>query len=128
VSYKAARSQITNVTLGKLVTKDFTSVREIRADRYAVRTIIEHKATAIKLEFVSFDNYNLNWLSDNSLFPVPFLDRTSCYYTKLLANSDRWNDYPYKDIFDLLAMRGEWGVIPDNANAPILLVEAKKQL
>jgi hypothetical protein len=32
-----------------------------------------------------------------------------------LANSDRWTDYPYKDIFDLLAMRGEWGVIPDNA-------------
>jgi hypothetical protein len=115
LSYKAARSQITNVTLGKLVTKDFTYVREIRADRYAVRTIIEHKDTAIKLEFVSFDNYNLSWLLDNSLFPVPFLDRTSCYYTKLLANSDRWTDYPYKDIFDLLAMRGEWGVIPDNA-------------
>lgn len=98
-----------------MVTKDFTYVREIRADRYAVRTIIEHKATRIKLEFVSFDNYNLNWLSDSSLFPVPFLDRTSCYYTKLLANSDRWTDYPYKDMFDLLAMRGEWGVIPDNA-------------
>ncbi|OUR98070.1 hypothetical protein A9Q81_11940 [Gammaproteobacteria bacterium 42_54_T18] len=114
-SYKAARSQITNVTLGKLVTKDFSYLRDIRADRYAVRTIIEHKATAIKLEFVSFDNYNLKSLLDDSLFPVPFLDRSSCYYTKLLANSDRWTDYPYKDILDLLAMRSEWGVIPDDA-------------
>lgn len=114
-SYKAVREQVTNLSLGSLVKKDFKYIREIRADRYAVRTVIEHKSTAIKLEFVSFDNYKLKWLSNRERFPVPFLDHNSCYYTKLLANSDRKLEYPYKDIMDILAMRAEWGAIPQDA-------------
>ena len=111
-AYRAVREQINNVSLGGLVNKDFVYKREIMADRYAVRTLIEYKTTLIKLEFVSFDNYQLTWLKDPKVFPVPFLDQASCFYTKLLANSDRGFEYPYKDIFDLIAMRKQWGPIP----------------
>lgn len=114
-SYRSVREQVTNTSLGKLVQKDFSYPRDIVFDRYAVRSYIVHKDVQIKLEFVSFDNYKLEWVEDTTLFPVPFLDKESCFYTKLLANSDRKMVLPYKDILDLLAMRIRWGEIPVNA-------------
>ena len=114
-SYRSVREQVTNLSLGKLVKYDFTYVREIRADRDAVRTIIKYGGITIKLEFISFDNYELTSCVDFEKFPIPFLDRSSCYYTKLLANADRKFIEPYKDLFDILAMYKEWGSIPENA-------------
>jgi len=114
-SYRAVREQVTNLSLGKLVKKDFTYIRDIRADRDAVRTVIEHKNTRIKLEFVSFDNYDLTSCYDVNKFPVPFLDKNSCFYTKLLANADRKLVEPYKDVFDIVAMYKAWGSIPEQA-------------
>lgn len=114
-SYRAVREQVMNTTLGLLVKKDFTYVRDIRADRDAVRTIISHKGIKIKLEFVSFDNYDLKSCFDTTKFPVPFLDKTSCFYTKLLANADRKLVSPYKDILDIIAMYKAWGNIPNEA-------------
>ncbi|MCG9727478.1 nucleotidyl transferase AbiEii/AbiGii toxin family protein [Vibrio brasiliensis] len=112
-SYRAVRDETTNVSLGNLVKKPFEYPREILFDRYAVRPWIKYKSTPIKLEFVSFDNYAIGFDLDPELFPVPFLDRPSCFYTKLLANADRKLVEPYKDIFDLLAMRSAWGQIPE---------------
>ncbi|GAB7225146.1 hypothetical protein VoSk93_43670 [Vibrio owensii] len=90
-------------------------MREIRADRDAVRTVIKVSGTAIKLEFVSFDNYDLTYEFNSATFPVPVLSQESCFYTKLLANADRMLVSPYKDIFDILAMYRAWGSIPKNA-------------
>lgn len=114
-SYRAVREQVTNVTLGDLVKEDFDYAREIRADRDGVRTVIRYKNTLIKLEFVSFDSYELSheWNPENC--PVPVIDQVSCFYTKLLANSDRKLIAPYKDIFDILAMYQAWGSIPEAA-------------
>lgn len=114
-SYRAVREQVTNNTLGELVKKDFDYIREIRADRDAVRTVIKHQNTAIKLEFVSFDDYDLDYETNLAKFPIPVLDRVSCFYTKLLANADRKLTEPYKDIFDILAMYKAWGSIPQQA-------------
>jgi hypothetical protein len=114
-AYRAVREQVNNVSLGLLVKKDFIYIREIRADRDAVRTIIEHQGTRIKLEFVSFDNYDLTSCVDLAKFPIPFLDQSSCFYTKLLANADRKLVQPYKDLFDILAMYKKWGSIPQQA-------------
>lgn len=114
-SFKSVREQVSSSSLGELVKEDFRYAREIRFDRDAVRTVIDHEDTIIKLEFVSFDDYDLKWISNKELFPVPFLDHNSCFYTKLLANSDRKLVYPYKDIIDLLAMRSEWGGIPQES-------------
>lgn len=111
-SYRAVRSTVTNSSLGDLVKTEFEYVRDIRADRDGVRTIIKHQDTAIKLEFVSFDDYELSYEYQKDVFNVPFLDRLSCFYTKLLANSDRKLQPPFKDIFDILAMYKCWGSIP----------------
>lgn len=115
LSYRSVRQEIANDTLGSLVKEDFHYIREIRADRDAVRTVIKIQDTNIKLEFVSFDNYALTFEYDPDKFPVPVLSRESCFYTKLLANSDRKLDPPYKDVFDILAMYKVWGTIPERA-------------
>lgn len=116
-SFRAVREQITNRTLGALVKQDFDYLRDIRADRDAVRTVIKYQQTTIKLEFVSFDDYELRFEANLAKFPVPFLDQTSCFYTKLLANADRMLIEPFKDIFDILAMYKVWGDIPEAAIA-----------
>ena len=113
-SYRAVRQQVTNTSLGALVLNEFNYAREIRADRDAVRTWIQVQDTKIKLEFVSFNEYQLT-TKPNPLFPVPSLSRESCFVTKLLANADRATVHPFKDIYDLLAMCHAWGEIPPRA-------------
>ena len=77
-SYRAVREQVNNVSLGKLVHKEFVYAREIRADRDAVRTLIKHEDTIIKLEFVSFPEYKL--IADKEqLFPIPYISKESCF-------------------------------------------------
>lgn len=113
-SYRAVRQEVTSAALGNLVKKEFTYAREIKFDRYGVRTFIMEEKTPIKLEIVSFDNYDL--VADTRrLFPVPCIDHESCFYTKLLANSDRCLQAQCKDIFDILAMHDAWGGIPPSA-------------
>ncbi len=114
-AYRAVREQVTNDSLGALVLYEFNYVREIRADRYAVRAFIKYEDTLIKLEVVSCDEYRLTANMDNTLFPLPYLSRQSCFMTKLLANADRALAPPFKDVFDLVAMYLAWGNIPDEA-------------
>lgn len=114
-SYRAVRTQVTNNSLGNLVKDEFHYVREISSSRDAVRTIIDLDNTKIKIEFVGFPDYLLNANKPDRQFPVPFLDYTSCFSTKLLANADRYNDAPHKDIFDLIAMYIHWGGIPEDS-------------
>lgn len=114
-SYRAVREQVTNLTLGELVIKDFTYAREIRSSRDSVITLLDCSGEKIKLEFVCFDNYELTRGEDQSLFPVPYIDHTSCFYTKLLSNADRALSPPYKDVLDIVAMVWKWGSIPEEA-------------
>jgi nucleotidyltransferase AbiEii toxin of type IV toxin-antitoxin system len=120
-SYRVVREQVTNISLGHLVKEEFKYLRDIRADRDAVRTVIAYQGINIKVEFISCDNYDLSAKIDTTLFPVPFLDHASCFYTKLLANADRKLIEPFKDIFDILAMFDAWGPIPELA---IILAES----
>ena len=110
-SYRAARQEVTNVTLGQLVHEDFVYARDIRADRDAIRLFIQFKDTNIKVEFVNFTDYNLKPY-ERDYFPVPSINKASCFTTKLLANCDRYKSPPYKDIFDLVIMHEAWGDIP----------------
>jgi hypothetical protein len=114
-SYRAVREQVTNLSLGALVRQEFEYVREIRADRYAVRTFLKLDDSLVKLEIVSCDEYRLVAGSDLNLFPLPYLSRESCFMTKLLANADRALAPPFKDVFDLVAMYLAWGEIPQAA-------------
>ncbi|MEE2023016.1 nucleotidyl transferase AbiEii/AbiGii toxin family protein [Alkalimonas mucilaginosa] len=114
-AYRAVRQQVTNQSLGKLVRQDFHYSRDIIFDRYGVRTFIVASGVPIKLEFVAFDNYQLEPDKAGTLFPVPYIDHTSCYVTKLLANADRVGVKPYKDILDILVMCAYLGEIPQAA-------------
>ncbi|TXH62696.1 MAG: hypothetical protein E6Q84_00725 [Thiothrix sp.] len=114
-AYRAVREQITTASLGSLVQQEFEYLREIRADRYAVRTFLKLEHTVVKLEIVSCDEYRLTAGFDKTIFPVPYLSPESCWITKLLANADRALAPPFKDVFDLVAMHVAWGAIPQAA-------------
>jgi hypothetical protein len=113
-SYRAVRNTVTSDSLGLLVKREFQYIREISFDRYAVRAFIKENPKPIKLEIVSFEKYQLTGKQDK-LFPIPYLDKESCFYAKLLANADRATQPPYKDIIDILFMLHCWGNIPQSA-------------
>lgn len=110
-AYRTVRQEVSSSSLGRLVRHEFNYKRSIRADRDAVRCFILINNIPIKLEFIAFADYPLT-KDHQTIFEVPVLDRNSCFFTKLLANADRYNDKPYKDIFDILAMINAWGDIP----------------
>lgn len=113
-SYRAVRNTVLSNSLGNLVNNEFNYLREISFDRYAVRSFIDVDGTPIKIEIVSFDRYQLSGHYDKR-FPIPYLDKESCFYTKLLANADRAKLPPYKDIIDILFMVYHWGDIPESS-------------
>jgi len=108
-SYRAVRTQATNIGLGDLLIKPLDFVREIKMDRYAVRAFVNIDNINVKLEFVALDDYRLS-KSDKSLFSLPCIDQQSCFLTKLLAHSDRQYAPDKKDLFDLLMMYQAWGL------------------
>lgn len=110
-AYRAARQTVTNRSFGKLVNESLVYKREVLFDRDGIRTFVCSGDLDIKVEVIAFFDYRLAG-QDDSMFPVPVLDRTSCFVTKLLANSDRGRAVPYKDVIDLLMMEREWGPIP----------------
>jgi hypothetical protein len=113
-SYKAVRSQVSSNSFGALLKKgqQLHLCRDIRADRDAVRSIVKGGTRPIKLEFIHFDHYKIERASPPTLFPVPYIDHSSCFLTKLLANADRQAANDQKDIFDLCIMFTQWGNIP----------------
>ncbi len=115
-SYRQVRLQAETTSLGQVLQPDHSLVfpREIRADRDGVRTYIQLKGSdePIKLEFIRFDICEISADTKPHRFPVPIVDRHTCYLTKLLANADRYAESNKKDIFDLCMMKKEWGSIP----------------
>ncbi|WP_062064548.1 nucleotidyl transferase AbiEii/AbiGii toxin family protein [Cellvibrio sp. OA-2007] len=114
-SYRAVRNEVSEKSLGALLmpNESLSFFRDIRADRDGVRTSIAFPdGDPIKLEFVHFDYFDFHADSRSDLFPVPFIDRESCFLSKLLANADRYSNGDNKDIFDLCMMHRHWGAIP----------------
>ncbi len=111
-AYKAVRSQVLSNSLGALLQlpEKLVFLRDVRADRDAVRAFVRSEGRPIKLEFIHFDNYKLQ-PHPGGHFPVPAIDRDACFLTKLLANADRYADRDKKDIFDLCMMHEHWGDI-----------------
>ena len=115
-SYRAVREAVNSHGLGRILRESLVFAREVLADRYGVRTVIEYGGHKIKLEFLSFENWNLP-IIEHPFFPVPVLDQSACFTTKLTAANDRGLAAPYKDVFDLLAMCVYWGKPPARAIA-----------
>ena len=118
-AYRAARSSIHSQTsFGSLFREgrapNLYGGREIRADRDAIRSILEADGKPIKFELIHFDSDEIVADHRTELFPVPCVSQESCFVTKLLANADRYRD-TCKDIIDLCMMYKEWGGVPSAA-------------
>lgn len=91
-------------------------LRDVRADQYGLRTLVESNGTKIQFEIVKESRIDLSGSIDPR-FGVPVLDQHLMYAEKLLANSDRYYapEVLSRDIIDLSAMISRWGPVPDSA-------------
>jgi hypothetical protein len=85
-----------------------TQAREMRADQYGIRTIVEAEGAAIKFEIVLEARLKLLPPShEDVLCDLATLTPLDMAATKLLANSDRWMDDSVfsRDLIDLAMMQ-----------------------
>jgi len=108
--YRALRSAISESSLGELCARPLKLAREVRADQYGIRTVLQVGDDLIKFEIVNEARIDLSGASVKALH-VPCLDRECCFAEKILANDDRWNDESVlsRDIIDLAFMLEAWG-------------------
>lgn len=111
--YSRLRGIVFDHGIQGLFSAPVTLLRETRADRDGVRTVLEVDGRPIKFEIVREANISLT--SDAVLHGVPVLSRESLFAEKLLANADRYGDKTAlsKDILDLVVMEHAWGAIPE---------------
>lgn len=114
--YRALRNTITNASLGNILSGPVELAREVRADRYGIRTFVRVDGVPIKFEIVSESRINISGSMD-PLLGVPTLSREDMYAEKLLANADRCGDVSMlsRDAIDLAMLIEHWGVIPEYA-------------
>lgn len=114
--YRRLRSEISESSLGAILGKPLALAREVRADRYGIRTFFQIDDSKVKFEIVLEGRISLGG-EELLILPLFCLDRTSCFAEKLLANADRWADRGVlsRDLIDLAFMRAAWGKIPDKA-------------
>jgi len=114
--YRTLRNIAYDRGLAGFFTATPKQLRELKADRYGIRTFIEVDDTPIKFEIIREDRIPL--LGQKSpLWGIPALCRTDMYAEKLLANTDRYADISTasRDIIDLALMIQGWGPIPEIA-------------
>ena len=108
--WRKIRSQITNRSLGPLFCQEPQLAREVRADRYGIRTFVMTEGEPIKLEVIHEGRHDLGGqlLPD---WPVPVMGRESLMAQKLMATADRGLDkrFHLRDVVDLAFMVASWG-------------------
>ena len=111
-AFAVVREEIqSNGDMGKLGKGVLPLLREPRYTQLSIQMVIKTNKDPIKLEFIRSDDLSVT-KSPIQTLPVPHTDRQTCYTNKLMALANRFNDEPYKDFFDLLAMKHTWGDIP----------------
>lgn len=81
--------------------------RDIRADQYGIRTMLQSADVAIKFEIVLEGRIEFDTPDPiDSIEGITTLTRLDLLTSKLLANSDRWNDQAVfsRDIIDLVML------------------------
>ncbi|WP_019025414.1 MULTISPECIES: nucleotidyl transferase AbiEii/AbiGii toxin family protein [unclassified Thioalkalivibrio] len=114
--YRELRSMIPRFSetgLSSLFQKPVRQLREARADRYGIRSVLDVDGAPIKFEIVMEGRINLD-ASFERFHGAPVLSMADSFAEKMLANSDRWGDRSIesRDILDLAAMVHTWGPIP----------------
>lgn len=114
--YRELRNTIDNRSLGAIFARPVVLARDVRADRYGIRTFLRVDDVPVKFEIVSEGRIQIDGAVDPTT-GVPTLTRSDMYAEKLLANTDRYSDKAVasRDIIDLAMMVGHWGPVPDVA-------------
>jgi len=110
-SYRSLRQKLTGPIGVKAIMRDaaapLNQVREIRADQYGIRTMLMVADLPIKFEIVLEGRIGLEKSgSGDEVCGVATLTPLDMLTSKLLANSDRWNDDGVfsRDVIDLAMM------------------------
>ncbi|WP_231514385.1 nucleotidyl transferase AbiEii/AbiGii toxin family protein [Mycobacterium sp. URHB0044] len=85
-----------------------TQLREVRADQYGIRTLLEIDGEPIKFEIIHEGRISLDTPGgDDQVCGVATLTRLDTASSKLLANADRWADRSVfsRDLIDLAMMQ-----------------------
>ena len=111
LGYRKLRNTIAHDSLGSILSSPLTLAREVRADRYGIRTYLTVDGKPLKFEVISEGRVAID-ADPNAQLPVPALDAASCFAEKFLANADRWADRSVlsRDVIDLAFMINGWGV------------------
>ncbi len=104
------RAAVSERSLGPLMSTPLPLAREVRADRYGIRTFLDLGETKLKVEIVFEGRIDIA-AERVAALPVPCLDRVSCFAEKYLANADRGKDEAtrHRDVVDLAFMIEAWG-------------------
>lgn len=108
--YRELRSGIRNNSLGALAAAPIEFLREVRADQYGIRTVLQVDAEPLKFEIVNEARIDLSGVRIDELH-VDCLDRACCFAEKVLANADRGLDESVasRDVIDVAYMIEAWG-------------------
>lgn len=114
--FRLLRCALEGSTLGEILKFPVEHLRDVRVDRYAIRTALNVQGAAIKVELLAADDTSLECESISG-FPVPVLSRNDLYAQKLMAAADRGLSRAIKsrDIIDLSMMIHTWGDVPETA-------------
>lgn len=110
-SYRGLREKLTGPVGIKAIMRDaaapLNQIREIRSDQYGIRTMLMIAEQPIKFEIVLEGRIELEKPgADDEVCGVATLTPLDMLTSKLLANSDRWNDDGVfsRDVIDLAMM------------------------
>jgi len=109
--YRDLRQKLTSPGGLKAITREaaapLTQIREIRADQYGIRTLLQVAEQPIKFEIVLEGRIPLEKPgAADEICGIATLTPLDLLTSKLLANSDRWNDDGVfnRDVIDLAMM------------------------
>jgi hypothetical protein len=114
--YRLLRNAIYERGLEALFVLPPDQLRELRADQYGIRCVLQVDGAPIKFEIVREARVALSGGIDGRL-GVPVLSRVDMFAEKLLANADRGLDRATlsRDLIDLAMMIDAWEGIPAEA-------------
>ena len=118
--YRRIRETVREHSLGSIQSSDLQLARQVRADQYGVRTVVQHNQSTLKFEIIREGRIALDGEPVAGL-PVTCLSHRCCFAEKFMANADRGLDMSTlsRDIVDLAFMIQGWSA--EDAQAGLAL-------
>ena len=109
--YRRLRNTISQNSLGDILREPITLSREVRADRYGIRTFLDLDGEPVKFEIITEGRILID-ADPVADCRFPRSTRLHVLPKKFLANADRWADRSVlsRDVIDLAFMIKGWGM------------------